>query len=146
MSKFATHKQRKAESRKGVRTESWTDRRISMYTYEERMRAIQTYMDSGFRLTRTISQLGYPTHQALRNWYKEYKENGGLHQKFKRDPIHTEQQKLPECIFQCLIRGLMLLQTTKRQHLLLINSILIKKLCRHCLHNLTMPRVKICNA
>ena len=76
-----------------MRTESWTDRRISMYTYEERMRAIQTYMDSGFRLTRTISQLGYPTHQALRNWYKEYKENGGLHQKFKRDPIHTEQQK-----------------------------------------------------
>jgi len=26
-------------------------------------------------LTRTISQLGYPTHQALRNWYQEYKKN-----------------------------------------------------------------------
>ena len=38
----------------------------------------------------------------------------------------SEQQKLPECIFQCLIRDLMLLQITKRQHLLLINSILIK--------------------
>ena len=38
----------------------------------------------------------------------------------------SEQQKLPECIFQCLIRDLMLFQITKRQHLLLINSILIK--------------------
>jgi len=51
-------------------------------------------------LTRTISQLGYPTHQALRNWYQEYKKNGGLHQKFKRAPIHTEQQKTaqPKCL------------------------------------------------
>jgi len=43
-----------------------------MYTREERMRAIDLYIKYGKRRTRVIRELGYPTMETLRLWYKEY--------------------------------------------------------------------------
>ncbi len=64
-----------------------------MYSYEERKRAVELYISSGKRLNRTIAELGYPSHQGLLDWYKEYLTTGDLHRKFKREPRYSEEEK-----------------------------------------------------
>ena len=64
-----------------------------MYPYEERMRAVKAYIASGYQANQTIRKLGYPSHEALRGWYREYREKGDLHRDFIRAPLHTEEQK-----------------------------------------------------
>lgn len=49
-----------------------------MYTYEERMKAIQLYIQSNMSVATVIRELGYPSRQMLYLWYKEYRENGDL--------------------------------------------------------------------
>lgn len=39
-----------------------------MFSYEDRLRAVQLYIKLGKRIGLTIRQLGYPTKNALRNW------------------------------------------------------------------------------
>jgi transposase-like protein len=46
-----------------------------MYSYADRLRAVELYIRLGKRLKATIRQLGYPTKNALRGWYREYVEN-----------------------------------------------------------------------
>ncbi|MFY8044409.1 MAG: IS3 family transposase, partial [Rhodoferax sp.] len=43
-----------------------------MYSYEDRIRAVKLYIKWGKRLNATIRQLGYPTKNALKGWYREY--------------------------------------------------------------------------
>jgi len=43
-----------------------------MYSYADRFRAVKLYIRLGRRLNATIRQLGYPTKNALRDWYREY--------------------------------------------------------------------------
>lgn len=43
-----------------------------MYSYADRLRAVELYIKLGKRLNATIRQLGYPTKNALRGWYREY--------------------------------------------------------------------------
>lgn len=64
-----------------------------MYTYEERIKAVAAYIESGCCANQTIKKLGYPSHEALRGWYREYLANGDLHRDFIRKPLHTEKQK-----------------------------------------------------
>lgn len=64
-----------------------------MYSYEERMKAVKEYIAMGCRANRTVAKLGYPSHQALKNWYDEYIENGDLHRDFIRESKYTEEQK-----------------------------------------------------
>ena len=40
-----------------------------MYSYSERIRAVQRYITLGRRLDATIRQLGYPTKNSLIGWY-----------------------------------------------------------------------------
>ena len=40
-----------------------------MYSYADRFRAVKLYIRLGRRLNATIRQLGYPTKNALRDWY-----------------------------------------------------------------------------
>lgn len=42
-----------------------------MFSYEDRLRAVQLYIKLGKRIGLTIRQLGYPTKNALRTWYRE---------------------------------------------------------------------------
>ena len=55
--------------------------------------AVKAYIASGYQANQTIRKLGYPSHEALRGWYREYRENGDLHREFIRAPLHTEEQK-----------------------------------------------------
>ena len=64
-----------------------------MYPCEERMQAVKAYIALEYQANQTIRELGYPSHEALRSWCREYRENGDLHRDFIRAPLHTEEQK-----------------------------------------------------
>ena len=66
---------------------------VRIYTYEERMRAVKAYIVSGYQANQTIQELGYPSHETLRIWYREYQKNRDLHRDFIRAPLHTQEQK-----------------------------------------------------
>lgn len=64
-----------------------------MYTYEERMKAVQLYIKYNHSLASVIAELGYPSHQALLGWYREYKATGDLKKESKRKPKYSAKQK-----------------------------------------------------
>ena len=46
-----------------------------MYSYEQRKKAVELYIQYGFALRAVVRESGYPTsEQSIRNWYKEYQE------------------------------------------------------------------------
>lgn len=49
-----------------------------MYSYEDRLRAVQLYIKLDKRIGLTIFQLGYPTKNALKTWYHEYEQSHDL--------------------------------------------------------------------
>ena len=64
-----------------------------MYSYEDRLRAVQLYIRLGKRVRLTLRQLGYPTKNALKSWYREYAQCRDLHAGCVRQPKYTETQK-----------------------------------------------------
>ena len=49
-----------------------------MYSYEDRIRAVKLYIKLGKRIRATIRQLGYPTKNSLKGWYREYEQSRDL--------------------------------------------------------------------
>ena len=45
-----------------------------MYSYEDRIRAVELFIKLGKRVRATIRQLGYPTKNALKGWHREYEQ------------------------------------------------------------------------
>jgi transposase-like protein len=45
-----------------------------MYSYEDRIRAVELYIKLDKRVRPTIRQLGYPTKNSLKGWYNEYQQ------------------------------------------------------------------------
>ena len=64
-----------------------------MYSYEDRLRAVRLYIKLGKRVGLTIRQLGYPTENALKGWYREYEERGDLPTGYARQPMYSQAQK-----------------------------------------------------
>ncbi len=65
-----------------------------MYSYADRLRAVELYIRLGKRLKATIRQLGYPAKNALRGWYREYMQHLDLRiQAVARAPKFSEAQK-----------------------------------------------------
>lgn len=65
-----------------------------MYSYEERMRAVELYIKLGKRLQATIRELGYPTKNALKGWYGEYVRRQDLPMRsMPRPPKFSAAQK-----------------------------------------------------
>jgi putative transposase len=65
-----------------------------MYSYEERLRAVELYIKLGKRLKAVIRQLGYPTKNSLRTWHEEFQNSGDLHARFaRREPKYSDEQK-----------------------------------------------------
>lgn len=46
-----------------------------MYSYEDRIRAVELYIKLGKRVRPTIRQLGYPTKNSLKGWFREYEQH-----------------------------------------------------------------------
>ncbi|SFB65008.1 hypothetical protein SAMN03159496_06633, partial [Rhizobium sp. NFR07] len=55
-----------------------------MYSYEDRMRAVKLYIKLGKRANATIRQLGYPTKNALKHWYRELASGNDLSARYVR--------------------------------------------------------------
>lgn len=66
-----------------------------MYSYEARIRAVKLYIKLGKRTGPTIRQLGYPTKNALKNWYGEYETARDLRVVYVRTrQKYSDAQKL----------------------------------------------------
>ncbi len=46
-----------------------------MYSYADRIRAVELYIKLGKRVKATLRQLGYPTKNALKGWWREYEQH-----------------------------------------------------------------------
>ena len=64
-----------------------------MYSYEQRIKAVQLLIKYDMSYSTVIYELGYPDSGSLRGWYKEYKENGDLHKDSTRKSKYTLEQK-----------------------------------------------------
>jgi len=65
-----------------------------MYSYKDRIRAVELYIKLGKRVRAAIRQLGYPTKNALKGWYREYKQSCDLPPGYAiRAPKFTQAQK-----------------------------------------------------
>lgn len=65
-----------------------------MYSYEDRMRAVQLYIKIGKRANATIRQLGYPTKNALKHWHREFARGNDLSAGYVRTkPRYSDEQK-----------------------------------------------------
>ena len=64
-----------------------------MYSYEDRLRAVRLYIKLGKRVRLTIRQLGYPTKNALKSWYREFEQSHDLPAGYARRPRFTEAQR-----------------------------------------------------
>lgn len=64
-----------------------------MFSYEDRLRAVRLYIKLGKRLGLTIRQLGYPTKNALKTWYREYEQHSDLPAGYTRPPKFSLAQK-----------------------------------------------------
>ena len=64
-----------------------------MYSFEDRVRAVRLYIKLGKRIGLTIRQLGYPTKNALKTWYREYEQRHDLPAGYVRLPMYSQAQK-----------------------------------------------------
>ena len=64
-----------------------------MYSYEDRLRAVRLYINLGKRVGLTIRQLGYPTKNALKTWYREFEQRHELPAGYVRQPRYSQAHK-----------------------------------------------------
>ncbi|AGB70309.1 MULTISPECIES: IS3 family transposase [Rhizobium] len=65
-----------------------------MYSYADRLRAVELYLKLGKRVKATIRQLGYPTKNALKSWYREYEQHLDVRvRSVARAPKFSEAEK-----------------------------------------------------
>lgn len=64
-----------------------------MYSYEDRVRAVQLYIKYDRSIADTIRELGYPSRSVLPRWYKECQANGDLRRKCERKPKYSIEEK-----------------------------------------------------
>ena len=65
-----------------------------MYSYEDRIRAVELFIKLGMRVRPTIRQLGYPSKNSLRGWYREYQQRQDLAKGYAgRAPKFSQVQK-----------------------------------------------------
>lgn len=64
-----------------------------MYTPEEKKKAVQLYIRYNKQLRKTVRTLGYPSPNALRQWYADYKNGIEFKDTFSRKPKYNKEQK-----------------------------------------------------
>jgi len=76
-----------------------------MYSYEQRLRAVELYMQLGKRVGATMRQLGYPTKNALKGWYREYQRRIGLPRGYVRSKRKYSQEQKEAAVRHYLDHG-----------------------------------------
>ena len=64
-----------------------------MYSYEDRMKAVQLYIQYDQNAAAVIRELGYPNRHSLVSWYKEYLKNNDLKKKRFRPEKYSKAQQ-----------------------------------------------------
>lgn len=64
-----------------------------MYSFEERMRAVELYIQYDRSSATTIRELGYPSRKGLYRWYREFRQAGCLHDGYRTKPRYVTEQK-----------------------------------------------------
>jgi transposase-like protein len=65
-----------------------------MYSYKDRIRAVRLYIKLDKRTGATIRQLGYPTKNALKSWYREYEQSRDLQVGYARSMFkYSDEQR-----------------------------------------------------
>lgn len=67
--------------------------RFIMYSYEDRIRAVQFFINCGYNAAYTVRKLGYPDVSNLKYWYREYTQYNDLHQGRKKVSKYTDKEK-----------------------------------------------------
>jgi transposase-like protein len=81
-----------------------------MHSYEERMRAVALYIKLAKRVQTTIRELGYPTKNTLRGWYREYERYQDVSiGSAPRQPKFSEAKKTGRARALCQPRALHLM-------------------------------------
>jgi putative transposase len=64
-----------------------------MFSCQERIKAVNLLIQYDNSYSTVIRELGYPSKEALWKWYKEYSQNGDLHQGFNKQSKFTDEEK-----------------------------------------------------
>jgi len=64
-----------------------------MFSYQERIKAVQLLLQYDMSYATVIREFGYPARRTLVNWYEEYIKNGGLHSDFIKKPKFSEEER-----------------------------------------------------
>src|SRR5690606_1966837 len=64
-----------------------------MYSYEDRLRAVELYLKLGRRLGATLRQLGYPSKNSLKAWCMQLEQDRDLPKGYQRMRRYTDEQK-----------------------------------------------------
>ncbi|TGQ11368.1 MAG: IS3 family transposase [Mesorhizobium sp.] len=84
-----------------------------MYSYEDRLRAVQLYIKLGNRVGATIRQLGYPTKNALKHWYRQYERHRDLSASYVRAKTRYSDEQKQVAVEHYLSHGRCLTWTRK---------------------------------
>jgi len=66
---------------------------MSVYSLEDRTKAVELYFKYGGASAAVRRELGYPSKGALKLWVREYKSTGALHEEYRRRPRYSKEQK-----------------------------------------------------
>ena len=65
-----------------------------MYSYEERLKAVQLYIQYDKSYASVFRELGYPpSSHSIKLWYKEYEKNGDLHKSYISTSKYSDEQR-----------------------------------------------------
>ena len=64
-----------------------------MYSYEERIRAVEFYINCGYNAAYTVRKLGYPDVTQLARWYREYSRDNDLHYGRKKVSKYSDKER-----------------------------------------------------
>ena len=84
-----------------------------MYSYEDRIRAVELYIKLGKRTGAAIRQLGYPTKNSLKSWHEEYERCLDLSRSYVRAKPKYSQAQKEQAIEHYLAHGRCIAATTK---------------------------------
>lgn len=84
-----------------------------MYSDEDRIKAVQAYIQNSKRLTYTCHTLGYPSQKQLKRWYRGYQENGQQLKRSKKRKSRYSDQQIQDAVNHYLHRGRCLARTIR---------------------------------
>jgi len=84
-----------------------------MYSYADRIRAVRLYIKLGKRVAATLRQLGYPTKNSLKCWYREFEQRLDLPAGYVRSKAAYSQEQKQHAVEHYLEHGRCVAATIK---------------------------------